>query len=88
MFFAPLYNMQLVDSYLMVFYDQGGGDIVIITTPGGDYITGDGSDLKAVGSANIELEAATAVIIDSAKVDFEDDSVILAFGADEATKLR
>ncbi len=41
MFFAPLYNMQIVDSYLMVFYDQGGGDIVIITTPGGDYITGD-----------------------------------------------
>lgn len=41
MFFAPLYNVQLVNDYLFVFYEQGGGDIVIITTPGGEYITGD-----------------------------------------------
>lgn len=54
MFFAPLYNIQLVDDYLFVFYDQGGGDIVIITSPGGKYITSDIVD-ETMGAETYEL---------------------------------
>lgn len=32
------YNIQLLEPYLFCFYEQGGGDIVVITTPGGKYI--------------------------------------------------
>ena len=32
------YNIQLLEPYLLCFYEQGGGDIVVITTPGGKYI--------------------------------------------------
>jgi len=54
MFFAPLYNIQLVDDYMFVFYDQGGGDIVIITSPRGDYITSDIVD-ETMGAETYEL---------------------------------
>lgn len=40
-FIEPLYMLQVVDGYLFTFYEQGGGDVVIIQTPGGVYITGD-----------------------------------------------
>jgi len=35
------YNMHVLEQYLFTFYHQGGGDIVIITTPVGEYITAD-----------------------------------------------
>ena len=35
------YNVHMLEDYLFTFYHQGGGDIVIITTPVGEYITSD-----------------------------------------------
>ena len=35
------YNVQILDGYLFVFYEPGGGEVVLITTPAGEYITGD-----------------------------------------------
>ena len=33
------YNIHVLEHYMFTFYRQGGGDIVIITTPAGEYIT-------------------------------------------------
>ena len=42
MFIDPLYTMKCVDNYLFTFYQcLGGGDVVIIQTTEGLYITGD-----------------------------------------------
>lgn len=42
MFIDPLYTIKQVDDYFFVFYQcQGGGDVVIIQTTAGAYITGD-----------------------------------------------
>ena len=35
------YNIHVLEHYMLTFYRQGGGDIVIITTPAGEYITAD-----------------------------------------------
>jgi len=36
--FYPV-NIQLGEPYIFTFYEQGGGDLVVITTTGGLYIT-------------------------------------------------
>lgn len=35
------YNIHMLEDYLFTFYHQGGGDIVIITTPTGEFISSD-----------------------------------------------
>lgn len=46
-------NIQLVDPYIFTFYEQGEGDIVVITTTGGVYIT---SDLVGEGTGTVALD--------------------------------
>jgi hypothetical protein len=43
-------NLQLLEPYLFTFYEQGGGDLVVITTTGGVYITSDlvGDDANTI----------------------------------------
>jgi hypothetical protein len=47
--FYPV-NIQLVEPYIFTFYQQGGGDLVVITTTGGVYITSDlvGEDMDGL----------------------------------------
>jgi len=43
-------NIQLLEPYIFTFYTQGEGDIVVITTTGGVYITSDlvGDDANTI----------------------------------------
>ena len=43
-------NAQTLDPYIFTFYEQGGGDVVVITTTGGVYITSDlvGEDMDGL----------------------------------------
>ena len=50
--FYPV-NIQLVEPYIFTFYEQGGGDLVVITTTGGLYIT---SDLVGEGTDTVALD--------------------------------
>jgi len=50
--FYPV-NIQLVEPYIFTFYQQGGGDLVVITTTGVLYVT---SDLVGEGTDTLALD--------------------------------
>ena len=53
--------IQSVGNYFFTFYRQGGGDVVIIQTLGGAYITGDliGEDMDEATFALLQQNTAT-----------------------------
>lgn len=59
-FIDPLFMLQSAGGYFFTFYRQGGGDVVIIQTLGGVYITGDliGEDMDDAAFALLSQNSA------------------------------